>query len=191
MKAPAPHARRLRAAIAACGLIATAALTPAAALAQAPAAGPLIADYGKTTPVPNASERPDPRLDYKVVFSVTKSGGDAEPPPALDKAARLANLLAQSGVDAAHRHIVVIFYGPATTAVLNPAGVKARGKASNPSAEAIDELSRAGVSVRVCGQALAGAKINRDEVLPQVQVDLSAVTTLATLQLRGYALLPD
>lgn len=80
MIAPSPHARRLRAAIAACGLIATGTLTPAATLAQAPGPGALVA---------------------------------------------------------------------------------------------------------------AAASIKRDEVLPQVQVDLSAVTTLATLQLRGYALLPD
>ena len=75
--------------------------------------------------------------------------------------------------------------------MLNEAGLKARGKAANPSAQLIGELTKAGVSVHVCGQALAGAKIARSEVLPEVQVDLSALTTLSTLQLRGYALLPD
>ncbi|HUZ13120.1 MAG TPA: DsrE family protein [Caulobacteraceae bacterium] len=124
-------------------------------------------------------------------MSVTKGGEDGAPPPALEKAARLANLLAQSGVPAAHRHIVVVLHGPATAAVLNRAGLKARGKTINPSARLIAELAEARVSVRVCGQALAGAKIARNEVLPQVQVDLSALTTLSTLQLRGYALLPD
>lgn len=181
---------------AACGvgagaLLAALTLAPDATLAETHAMPSLIPDYGKSAPVENAGERPDPALDYKVAMSVTRAGEDGAPPPALDKAARLANLLARSGVPAGHRHIVVVLQGPATAAVLNEAGLKARGQRENSSARLIDELTKAGVSVRVCGQALAGAKIARAEVLPQVQVDLSALTTLSTLQLRGYALLPD
>jgi intracellular sulfur oxidation DsrE/DsrF family protein len=152
---------------------------------------PLIPDYGKTAPVEHAGERPDPALDYKVVMSVTKAGEAGAPPPALEKAARLANLLAESGVPANHRHIVVVLHGPATAAVLNEAGERARGKPVNPSAPLIAKLTEAGVSIHVCGQALAAARITPGEVLPEVQVDLSALTTLSTLQLRGFALLPD
>ena len=152
---------------------------------------PLIQGYGVVTPVENAGERPDPALDYKVVLNATKGGGDDAPPPFLDKAAKVANLLAQSGVPANHRHVVVILQAAATTAVLNDKGLKARGLARNPSADLIDKLNAAGVSVRVCGQALAQAKIARDEVRPGVQVDLSALTTVSGLQLKGYALLVD
>jgi intracellular sulfur oxidation DsrE/DsrF family protein len=141
--------------------------------------------------VENAGERPDPTVDYKLVMSVTDDGGGDAPAPALDTAARLVNLLAQSGVPAVRRHIVVVLHGPATLAVLNETGLKARGKTVNPSAPLIAKLTEAGVSVRVCGQALAAAKIARSEVLPQVQVDLSALTTLSTLEMRGYALLPE
>lgn len=152
---------------------------------------PLIPGYGVVTPVEDAGERPDPKVDYKVVLNATKGGTDAAPPPFLDKAAKVANLLAQSGVPAEHRHVVVILQAAATTAVLNEKGLKARGLARNPSADLISKLKAAGVSVRVCGQALAAAKIARDEVRPDVQVDLSALTTVAALQLRGYALLVD
>ena len=152
---------------------------------------PLITSFGKTAPVANAGERPKPSMDYKVVMSVTKAGEAGAPPPALEKAARLANLLAESGVPATHRHIVVVLHGAATSAVLTAAGEKTRNKGPNPSADLVAKLTAAGVSVRVCGQALAGAKINPGEVLPDIQVDLSALTTLATLQLEGYALIPD
>jgi intracellular sulfur oxidation DsrE/DsrF family protein len=103
----------------------------------------------------------------------------------------VANLLAQSGVPTAHRHIVVILQGGATMAVLNDKGLRARSMKGNPSTDLIAKLNAAGVSVRVCGQALGAAGIARDEVLPGVQVDLSALTTVAALQLRGYALLVD
>jgi intracellular sulfur oxidation DsrE/DsrF family protein len=162
-------------------------------LAQAETAllPPLIPGYGEVTPVANAGERPDPSLDYKIVLNATKGGTDDTPVPFLDKAAKVANLLAQSGVPADHRHIVVIMQAAATSAVLNEAGLKARGKAKNPNSELISKLNAAGVSVRVCGQALAGARISRSEVLPGVQVDLSALSTVSTLQLKGYALLVD
>lgn len=191
MPLPALAIRADRHRIAAAVLFGALALAPSVAFAETRPMPPLIADYGKTAPVENPGERPDPALDYKVVMSVTKAGENGAPPPALEKAARLANLLAQSGVPAAHRHIVVVLHGPATAAVLNEAGLKARGKTTNPSARLITELTEAGVSVRVCGQALAGTKIARSEVLPEVEVDLSALTTLSSLQLRGYALLPD
>ncbi len=162
-----------------------------AAAAETSPIAPPIAGYGKTVPVANAGERPDPSIDYKVVMSVTKAGEANAPPPALEKAARLVNLLAESGVSAAHRHIVVVLHGAATLAVLNEAGERARNKAANPSAEIVDKLTAAGVSVHVCGQALAFAKISQSEVLPGINVDLSALTTLSTLELQGYALIPD
>jgi intracellular sulfur oxidation DsrE/DsrF family protein len=153
---------------------------------------PVVPGYGEVIPVENAAEKPDPTVDYKVVLNATKGGPTADAPPVfLDKAAKVANLLAQSGVPAEHRHIVVILQGAATTAVLNEKGLKARGLARNPSTDLIAKLNKAGVSVRVCGQALAVAKIARDEVMPGVQVDLSALTTVAALQGRGYSLLVD
>ncbi len=182
----------MRGSFMALGIAAAAVLTcwAGSSSAQTPTA-PLIAGYGRTAPVEHAGVRPDPSLDYKVVVNVTEAGGPDRPPMGLEKAARLANLLAESGVPADRRHIVVIISGPATAAVLTEAAMKARGKGTNPSADLISKLNAAGVGVHVCGQALAGAKIARSEVLPEVQVDLSALTTLSTLQLQGYALVPD
>lgn len=166
-------------------------LTASFGALSAVAAPPAIVAYGGVASVENPARVPDPNLDYKVLMSVTKAGDAGAPPVALEKAARLVNLLAVSGVPASHRHLVVILHGPATYAVLNEAGAKAHGRPPNPSADLIAQLKAAGVQVDVCGQALAGAKIARDEVLGDVQVDLSALTTIATLELNGYALIPD
>lgn len=171
--------------------LAALALVPSLASADVALLPALIPGYGEVTPVENAGERPDPAMDYKIVLNATKGGGTNSPVPFLDKAAKVANLLAQSGVPAEHRHVVVILQAAATTGVLNAAGLKARGMAVNPNADLIAKLDAAGISVRVCGQALAAAKIARSEVLPGVQVDLSALTTVSTLQLKGYSLLVD
>jgi intracellular sulfur oxidation DsrE/DsrF family protein len=172
-------------------LLTSCALASSLASADAALLAPLIPGYGEVTPVDNAGERPDPNVDYKIVLNATKGGGDNSPVPFLDKAAKVANLLAQSGVPAERRHVVVIVQAAATTAVLNATGLKARGKTTNPNADLIAKLNAAGVSVRVCGQSLAAANIARSEVLPGVQVDLSALTTVSGLQLKGYALLVD
>jgi intracellular sulfur oxidation DsrE/DsrF family protein len=171
----------------ACGL-AILSLVTGAAFAQAQA---LIEGYGNSVAVENAGELPDPALDYKVVLSVTERWPEDEPAFGLDTAATLLNLLAQSGVPAEHRHIVLVMHGDATLSVLNEAGLKAHDMTDNPSAALIAKLAKAGVSIRLCGQAMAAAGVTREELLPEIQVDLSAVTTLATLQMRGYALLPD
>jgi intracellular sulfur oxidation DsrE/DsrF family protein len=152
---------------------------------------PLIAGYGHYFPVPNAKELPEPSQDYKVLFNISKSDQDGSPPPELDKVARLVNLLSASGVPARHRHLVVVIYGPATTSVLTNEASQLRDKRANASIPLIKALAAAAVRIDVCGQALAHWKISPKDVLPQVQVDLSGMTTLINLQLNGYALLSD
>ena len=43
----------------------------------------------------------------------------------------------------------------------------------------------------MCSQALAAASIAPEAVDKRVEIDVAALTTLANLQLRGYALIPD
>ncbi len=155
-------------------------------LATSAGAAQVVEGYGHVTAVDQPGVPPEPTLDYKVILSVTKAGPDGAPAMGLDHAARLANILDQFHVPANHRNIVVILHGPATLAVLNSVGVKAHGKSANPDAELIARLIAAGVRVDVCAQAMAGMKITRDELLPGIQVDESALTTLATLELKGY-----
>ena len=166
-------------------------LCATAACAAAALGQPVIPDYGKISPIENPQERPDPNLDYKVVVNVTKAGENGGWPPEMEKAAKVANLLAVYGVPANHRHIVVIIQGPATNSVMGPAAMQARGLGVNRTADLVAKLNAAGVRVDVCSQALAAAKILPSEVMNGIQVDLSALTTLTTLELKGYALLSD
>jgi intracellular sulfur oxidation DsrE/DsrF family protein len=56
----------------------------------------------------------------------------------------------------------------------------------NPNIALIQAMKKAGVDFRVCGQALLGKKIDPKMVLPEIQVDLWAMTTILNLQTRGY-----
>ncbi len=50
----------------------------------------------------------------------------------------------------------------------------------------IQALKKAGVEVHVCGQAMLGRAIAPETVMPEIQVDLWALTTIINFELRGY-----
>lgn len=158
-----------------------------------PVEGQAVPAYGRTYPTEGAAQRPDPNLDYRVVFNITIGTADpAKPNRSLEAVARFLNLLAADGVRPAPGHVVAIVHGPATPAIANnDAYARKTGHATNPNLPLIERLRSAGVTIAVCGQAVHGHAIAASELAPGVQIDVSAVTTLANLQLRGWALIPD
>lgn len=166
-------------------------LAPGAAAAQDPRF-PAIQGHGPIVPAPDAANQPDPSVRYRVVFNITKAPTDpARPNPGLVKVARFLNLLATRGVRPAADDMVAIVHGPATPLVMNDAAYRAKFKVANPNLPLIAALKGAGAKVHVCSQALHGNNIAADTIAEDVQVDLAALTTLATLQLQGFALIPD
>ena len=160
---------------------------------SAQTSAPRIAGYGAIAPLTGDETRAKPGLRYRLVFNVTKA---AAPPdkvnPSLDKVARLLNLLDRDNIRPAPGDIVVIVHGAATPIVTNSAAYAAKTQAKlNPNLELIAKLRDAGVTVAVCSQALHANRISAKQLAPAVRIDLSAMTTLAALQLRGWALIPD
>lgn len=141
--------------------------------------------------VPGAKELPDPHRVYKVVFDI---GDDApskdEPHPSLDRITNILNTLAKFGVPKSNRKLVVVIHhrGPGIDMILkDKAYAKANpGHDKNPNIPVIQALTKAGVDFRVCGQGVLGHKIDQKDIIPEIQVDLWAATTLLNLQLDGY-----
>ena len=182
---------RMRTATAAAAMLLLA-LTTGLVQAQATARSG-VPGFGATHTAPHAAERPSQSLRYKVLFNVTQGNDDTTKPNAsLDKVARFINLLAADGVRPLPGDVVAVVYGKATPIVVDDAVYRVgHNGAANPNLELIDQLRKSGVSVRVCSQALAAASIAPEAVDKRVQIDVAALTTLANLQLRGYALIPD
>ncbi len=146
-----------------------------------------MAGYNAAKDIPGAKELPDPNVDYKVVFSVGAKANDNEIHPTLKTIALYLNTLAHNGVPANHRHIAAVFHQGGGDAVLANDVYKARHNGvDNPNIAMLKALKEAGVELRVCGQGLLGKKLEPSQVLPGVQVDLWAMTTMVNLQLRGY-----
>jgi intracellular sulfur oxidation DsrE/DsrF family protein len=146
-----------------------------------------VAGYDAAKDIPGAGELPDPNVDNKVVFSVAANAKPDEIHPTLKTIALYLNTLAHNGVPANHRHIAAVFHQGGGDAVLANDVYKARHDGmDNPNIAMLRELKQAGVDMRVCGQGLLGKKLEPSQVLPGVQVDLWAMTTMVNLQLRGY-----
>ncbi|MEQ1886210.1 MAG: DsrE family protein [Bryobacteraceae bacterium] len=140
--------------------------------------------------VPGAKQLPNPNTIYKVLFSTGKPAPDAKTAnPALTAVANYVNTLAKHGVPVEHRKIVVMIHhrGEGWQMILNnDAHRRSTEGLDNPNIEMIQKLQAAGVQFRVCGQLLLARKVSQAELLPGIQTDLWAMTSLVDLQLDGY-----
>ena len=152
----------------------------------------VVPDYGAVSPAPDAANQPDPAINYRVVFGITKAASEPDQPnPSLVKVARFLNLLATHNIQPAKGNIVAIVHSPATSLVMTDAAYREKYQVANPTLPLIAALTSAGAQVHVCSQALHGQDIATNAVASGVTVDLSAMTTLATLQLQGFAVISD
>jgi len=137
--------------------------------------------------VPGAKMLPDPNMTYKVLFDVSKASPKPdEVNPILDAAARYINTLAKYGVPADHRQIAVIFHQAGTDFVMNNDAYKERTGHDNPNAAMIHALKKAGVELHVCGQGVLARKIDQKNIMPEVQTDVWALTTIVEMEMHGY-----
>jgi intracellular sulfur oxidation DsrE/DsrF family protein len=136
--------------------------------------------------VPGNHELPDPKTDYKVIFMVGAGPKADEVNPTLQSAARFINTLAKAGVPADRRKIVVMIHGGMDMILKNDA-YKARHEGKdNPNIAIIQALKKGGADIRVCGQGVLGLKFEMTSILPEIQVDLWAMTTYINFALKGY-----
>jgi hypothetical protein len=137
---------------------------------------------------PNEHEMPDPSLTYKIVFDIAKGAAKVDDVnQGLTVISRYFNTLAKGGVPADHRKFVVVFHQEGTEIALNNAAFKAvKDGHDNPNIALIHSMKQAGIDFRVCGQGVLGRKIDMATINSEIQIDQWAMTTITTLQLRGY-----
>lgn len=151
---------------------------------------PVIKNYGTVFSVPFAEEKPDTKLDYKILIDITSAASKPDSlNDALDAAARIINLHVLGGVELKHLHVVIVVHNAAAFSLLNNEGYQQKYHLNNPNAALVGALHDAGAKIFLCGQTMMKRKIEQRTLLPEVIPALSAMTTLTTYQLKGYALL--
>ena len=150
------------------------------------APGPLIAEFGPVAAVEGHTPIPD-GTEFKVAFD-TATAGAAERNRTLESAARFLNMHAADGVPAEAMRLAVVLHGRAVGDVTTAGG--AGDGSPNPNAALVAALVSHGTRIIVCGQSAAGLGIANDDLLPGVEMSLSAMTAHALLQGEGYTLNP-
>ncbi len=155
-------------------------------------AGPVIQSAGPTFGVEDPTFTMPADHEYRVVWEMVD--GPAAPTdvdPGYVTLARFLNLHARHGVDPQRIHLAAVVHGSGWHALLDDAAYAERfGGLGNPSRPLIEELLANGVEIVLCGQTAGARGVDRSELLPGVDMGLSAMTALHWFQSEGYTLNP-
>lgn len=144
--------------------------------------------YPVVREVPGAKLLPDTTMEHKVVFdnlAVAENVDDEN--PMLLAVARYVNSLAAYGVPPEKRSIAVVMHRGSTPIILRNEAFRARNDGhDNPNIALLQALHAAGVKLHICGQAVIAMDIDPGDILPEIQLDLWALTTIIDYQQKGY-----
>ena len=154
---------------------------------------PLIkaGNWSGVIPVDQPTEVPDPNQDYKLLFRFVAKNPDSltsEINHCLDDIVRILNLHVASGISPNRLFPVVIIQGGGIEAVMNNPAYRKIHSIDNPNLKVIGELEKIGTKFIVCGQAMAFQGIQKETLLPEVKISLTAKTVLSNYQTKGYVL---
>ena len=156
--------------------------------------GPVFADFGPHAAIEGVAEFP---ADTKFAHSfdvATKADGQRRN-RGFESAARFINMHAANGVDPARIETAVVVHGSAVLDLLTDEALAARASEDedvepNASGDMVREMLAKGVRFIVCGQSAAGQGVAREDLIPDVEMALSAMTAHARLQQQGYTVNP-
>jgi len=152
--------------------------------------GPLIEGFGPNAAVESDLVIPDGTV-FRHSFDFSEQGESGELNRSLVTAARFLNMHVRAGIPAEDLHVALVVHGGAVHDVADAATYGARHDgAENANAALIAELIANGVEIYVCGQSAVYYDVSNEDLLPGVQMSLSAITAHALLQQRGYTLNP-
>lgn len=170
-------------------LCAAAFLVSVTAFAQKPQY-PIVKGFGGIYEIPDATERPDGTLEYKILVDLTSASEDPKQISRfVDNIARLMNLHGLAGVTKERIKVKVVLHGGGIFTLLNDENYKKKYEVNNPNLPVFEALEEAGAEILVCGQSLVARKLKTSDLWPGVTIAHSALTTITTYAMQGYTVL--
>jgi len=150
----------------------------------------LIEGYGPFRAIEDADFKTPVNKPLKALFSIGKTPEDKDKlNPSIQSMARFFNMNVDAGVSPENIKLALVVHGRAAANVLTNEAHNARYLADNPNATLLQELHNRGARIVLCGQTMAFGGYKREELLPFVQVALSAMNAVVQLQDEGYRLI--
>lgn len=148
---------------------------------------PIVEGFGGIFEIPDATERPDGTLEYKILVDLTSPSEDNKQISRfVDNVARLMNLHGLAGVTKDRIKVKVIVHGGGVFTLLNDENYKKRFEVDNPNLKVFEALEEAGAEIMVCGQSLIARNLKTADLWPGVTIAHSALTTITTYVPKGY-----
>jgi intracellular sulfur oxidation DsrE/DsrF family protein len=154
--------------------------------------GPVLTDFGAHAPVPGMTQLPADR-QFAIAFDVSTPAAEGAPNRGFDSAARFLNMHVAHGVPQENIRLVVVVHGKAALELLTNAAHAANPlsrQADNPSGKLVAALLAEDVRFILCGQSAAVYGIKPEDLIPGVEMSLSAMTAHALLQQGGFTVNP-
>jgi intracellular sulfur oxidation DsrE/DsrF family protein len=151
--------------------------------------GPVFMGFGSHTPVEADLALPK-GLVLRHVYDVTRAT-PGQRNPGFETAARFINSHVGNGMAAENVRVAVVVHGPAIVELTRSEVYAARnGGAANSSAAMVRAMLDKGVRFIVCGQAANSMGVKKADLVPGVELAVSASSAHAVLQAQGYSLNP-
>jgi len=152
--------------------------------------GPVFETFGQNAKIATAAPIPQGTV-FKVSFDVADAAKPGELNSSFNSLARFINMHAAAGVPLENINVALVVHGSATNELMTDAAFAAKYEgAKNGNAALLKALMDKGVPVILCGQSAVHHKIDKDDLIPGVEMALSAMTAHALLQQDGYTLNP-
>lgn len=161
---------------------------------EAFSAGKAIPEFGKIAHV-DVDQPVYGYSKFKVAFDVSARTDAGKINRKLESAARFINMHDAAGVKVKNIKLAIVLHGGAvrdvTGAEYYTTSLKPdEEKSENVNAALVEALVAKGVKFYVCGQSAAYYDVKNTDLLPGVDMALSAMTAHALLQQKGYTLNP-
>lgn len=143
--------------------------------------GPVLEEFGPHAPVPGVQQLPAD-AEFAVAFDVSIPATEGSPNRGFMAAARFLNMHVAHGVPEENIRLVVVVHGKASRELLDAD--------DNPSRALVEALLAEDVRFVLCGQSAVAYGIAPEDLIPGVEMSLSAMTAHAVLQQRGYTVNP-
>jgi intracellular sulfur oxidation DsrE/DsrF family protein len=151
------------------------------------------AKWAGVVPVQPIDERPDPTMQYKLLFELTgfalkgqDSTAKTDVNLGLSEVARQINLHEANGIPRRNINVVIVAHASALYCFLTNEKYKKKYEIDNPNIPLIKELQDYGVKMLVCGQAMTFFNVEMEDLVPGIRQVLTAQTVISSYQLKGY-----
>ena len=149
--------------------------------------GPIVNAGGPTFPVANPTFETPMDRQYKAIFELRAPAGKPDQQNrSLNTMARYLNMHARAGVPRENVRVAGVVHGAASLELLTDEHYRTRHGVDNPNKELIAEIIAGGGQIILCGQTAGSRDISAHQLLPGVQLALSAMTAMTVLQQDGY-----